>query len=112
VALVEIIFLTMIPLLASAFPFTPSGTGVVELTLFSCLRLVGITSPVAASITVVNRFVDYWLHIGLGLVVFSIRRTLNLHSWLEVPMVSDERSVSPGIPMNTTVITKKREVNP
>jgi uncharacterized protein (TIRG00374 family) len=97
VALVEIIFLTMIPLLASAFPFTPSGTGVVELTLFSCLRVVGVTSPVAASITVVNRFIDYWLHIGLGLMVFSIRRALNLHTWRDVPMEADERSVSPDI---------------
>jgi len=96
--LIEIIFLTMIPLLASAFPFTPSGTGVVELTLFSCLRVVGVTSPVAASITVVNRFIDYWLHIGLGLMVFSIRRALNLHTWREVPMEADERSVSADIP--------------
>jgi uncharacterized protein (TIRG00374 family) len=95
--LTEVIFLTMIPLLASAFPFTPSGTGVVELTLFSCLRVVGVTSPAAASITVVNRFIDYWLHIGLGLMVFSIRRALNLHTWREVPMEADERSVPPDI---------------
>ena len=96
--LVEILFLTMIPLLASAFPFTPSGTGVVELTLFSCLRVVGVTSPVAASITVVNRFIDYWLHIGLGLLVFSIRRVFNLHTWREVPMEANERSATTGIP--------------
>jgi uncharacterized membrane protein YbhN (UPF0104 family) len=34
----EGLFLTMVPILASAFPLTPSGAGVVELTLFSCLR--------------------------------------------------------------------------
>jgi uncharacterized protein (TIRG00374 family) len=105
--LVEILFLTMIPLLASAFPFTPSGTGVVELTLFSCLRVVGVASPVAASITVVNRFIDYWLHIGLGLVVFSIRRALNLHSWREVPMDADDGSISPGRPVMVAEITKE-----
>lgn len=92
---IEVIFLTTIPLLASAFPFTPSGTGVVELTLFSCLRVVGVTSPMAASITVVNRFTDYWLHIGLGLIVFSIRRGLNLRTWRDVPMETDERPASP-----------------
>ncbi len=102
-AVVEILFLTMIPLLASAFPFTPSGTGVVELTLFSCLRVVGVTSPVAASITVVNRFIDYWLHIGLGLVVFSIRRTLNLHTWREVPVETDDRSTLPKFPDESAV---------
>ena len=79
---VEIVFLTMIPLLASAFPFTPSGTGVVELTLFSCLRVVGIASPVAASITVVNRFIDYWLHIGLGLVVIFFSGIVQYMIWI------------------------------
>lgn len=95
---IELVFLTMIPLLASAFPFTPSGTGVVELTLFSCLRVVGVASPVAASITVVNRFIDYWLHIGLGLAVFAIRRMLNLRTWREVPMEATERTGRPAPP--------------
>jgi hypothetical protein len=83
---VQIIFLTMIPLLASAFPFTPSGTGVVELTLFSCLRLIGVSAPLAASLTVVNRFIDYWLHIILGMLTWSIRRVFGLRSWREVPL--------------------------
>jgi uncharacterized protein (TIRG00374 family) len=78
---VQIVFLTMIPLLASAFPFTPSGAGVVEITLFSCLRLVGISSPVAGSLTVVNRFLDYWLHIGLGVLTWSFRRIIGLRTW-------------------------------
>jgi uncharacterized protein (TIRG00374 family) len=94
-SVVELVFLTMIPLLATSFPFTPSGTGVVELTLFSCLRLVGAVSPVAASITVVNRFIDFWLHIGLGLVVFAFRRMLNLRTWREVPMKTDNLSSRP-----------------
>jgi uncharacterized protein (TIRG00374 family) len=82
---VQIVFLTMIPLLASAFPFTPSGAGVVEITLFSCLRLVGISSPVAGSLTVVNRFLDYWLHIGLGVLTWSIRRIIGLRTWRDRP---------------------------
>ena len=82
---VQIVFLTMIPLLASAFPFTPSGAGVVEITLFSCLRLVGISSPVAGALTVVNRFLDYWLHIGLGVLIWSIRRIIGLRTWRDRP---------------------------
>lgn len=82
----QAIFLTMIPLLASAFPFTPSGAGVVEITLFSCLRVVGVTSPIAASLTVVNRFIDYALHIALGVLTWSIRRVIGLRTWRDVPL--------------------------
>jgi uncharacterized protein (TIRG00374 family) len=82
----EVVFLTMVPLLASAFPLTPSGAGVVELTLFSCLRVVGVAAPIAASVTAVNRFIDYWLHIGLGLIVWALRHKIGLRSWREVPL--------------------------
>jgi uncharacterized protein (TIRG00374 family) len=82
----EAVFLTMIPLLASAFPFTPSGAGVVEITLFSCLRVVGISSPVAGSLTVVNRFIDYWLHIALGVLIWAFRRVIGLRTWRDVPL--------------------------
>jgi uncharacterized protein (TIRG00374 family) len=82
----DAIFLTMIPLLASAFPFTPSGAGVVEITLFSCLRVVGISTPIAGSLTVVNRFIDYWLHIGLGVLTWAIRRIIGLRTWRDVPI--------------------------
>ncbi|MHC5061831.1 MAG: lysylphosphatidylglycerol synthase transmembrane domain-containing protein [Planctomycetota bacterium] len=81
------LFITMISLIATTFPLTPSGTGVVELTLFSCARVigVGITSPVAASITVVNRIIDHWLHIGLGLIVWAVRRQIGLRTWRDMP---------------------------
>lgn len=83
---IKILFITMIPLLASAFPLTPAGTGLVDATLFGCLRVVGVASPAAASLTVVNRFIDYWLHIGFGLILFSIRRLFNLRTWREVKL--------------------------
>jgi uncharacterized protein (TIRG00374 family) len=82
----EAVFLTMIPLLASAFPFTPSGAGVVEITLFSCLRVLGVSSPIAGSLTVINRFIDYFLHIGLGVVTWAIRRVIGLRTWRDVPL--------------------------
>jgi hypothetical protein len=58
---------------------------VVEITLFSCLRVVGVSTPIAGSLTVVNRFIDYWLHIGLGVLTWSIRRVIGLHTWHDVP---------------------------
>jgi len=95
----EAVFLTMIPLLASAFPFTPSGAGVVEITLFSCLRVLGISSPVAGSITVVNRFIDYWLHIALGVLTWSIRRIIGLRTWRDVPHAQLNENGSAEIPL-------------
>jgi uncharacterized protein (TIRG00374 family) len=94
----EAIFLTMIPLLASAFPFTPSGAGVVEITLFSCLRVVGVSSPIAGSLTVVNRFIDYFLHIGLGVVTWAIRRLIGLRTWRDVPQKDLQKIDSAEIP--------------
>jgi uncharacterized protein (TIRG00374 family) len=91
----EAVFLTMLPLLASAFPLTPSGAGAVELTLFSCLRVVGVAAPTAVSLTVVNRFIDYWLHIGLGLLTWAIRRSIGLRTWREVPLEDLQAATSP-----------------
>ena len=95
----EAIFLTMIPLLASAFPFTPSGAGVVEITMFSCLRVVGVTSPVAASLTVVNRFIDYALHIALGVLTWAIRRVIGLRTWRDVPLEDLHENDTAEIPV-------------
>ena len=89
----EIIFLTMIPVLASAFPLTPSGAGVVELTLYSCLRVIGVPAPLAVSLTVVNRFIDYWLHIGLGLLAWTARHKIGLRTWREVPIEDPQQTL-------------------
>ncbi len=77
----EAVFLMTIPVIATVFPFTPSGAGAVELTLFGSLRLVGVASPLAVSLTVVNRFLDFWLHIVLGVLVWLFRRALGLRTW-------------------------------
>jgi uncharacterized protein (TIRG00374 family) len=87
----------MIPLLASAFPFTPSGVGVVEATLFGCLVAVGVPESVAISWTFVNRAIDYWLHIGLGVVLWAIRHAIGLRTWREVPL-EETPAVAPSDP--------------
>jgi uncharacterized protein (TIRG00374 family) len=85
----EAAFVMTIPVIATVFPFTPSGAGAVELTLFGCLRLVGIASPLAVSLTVVNRFIDFWLHILLGSLVWVFRRAIGLRTWRDVPDSGD-----------------------
>lgn len=92
--LFEGMFLTMLPIFASAFPLTPSGAGVVELTLFSCLRLLGVPATIAASVTVLNRLIDYWLHIVLGGLIWAFRHQIGLHTW---------RRVSPRAPVAPAV---------
>lgn len=101
---VEAIFLTMIPLLASAFPFTPSGAGVVEITLYSCLRVVGVATPIAGSLTVVNRFIDYWLHIALGLIVWAFRRLIGLRTWRDVPMKDSDKADTSELIAETKIL--------
>jgi len=82
--LMQGMFLTMLPLLASAVPLTPSGVGVVEVTMYSCLRLLDVSTATAASVTVVHRLLDYWLHIGAGAVLWAFRRSIGLRTWVEV----------------------------
>jgi hypothetical protein len=101
--LVEAIFLTMIPLLASAFPFTPSGAGVVEITLYSCLRVVGVSTPIAGSLTVVNRFIDYWLHIALGVIVWAFRRLIGLRTWRDVQLEDSDNPDPAGTETRPTL---------
>jgi uncharacterized protein (TIRG00374 family) len=98
--LAAIIFLTMIPLLASVVPITPSGAGFVEFTLYACLLALpeptGISKAMAASITFLNRIIDYWLHIVLGILIWGIRYRLGLYTWRERTDVGAKAS-RPGL---------------
>jgi uncharacterized membrane protein YbhN (UPF0104 family) len=93
----QAVFLTMIPIIITAFPLTPSGAGAVELTLFGCLRLVGAASPLAASVTVVNRFIDFWLHIILGALTWMFRRLFGLRTWRDHPDIGESPSLNTSI---------------
>jgi len=99
----EAVFLTMIPLLATAFPLTPSGTGMVEFTLFSCLRAIGTSSPIAAALTVANRLIDHWLHIGLGLIVWAMSRAIGLRTWCEIPLEDNVSTASSDVSLGLEV---------
>ena len=82
----ELLVVTMIPLLATAIPLTPSGAGFVEGALYGSLLAVGAGATPATSITVMNRLIDYWLHILLGIVTWTLRDRLGLRTWREVPL--------------------------
>jgi uncharacterized protein (TIRG00374 family) len=82
-SLPELIFVTQIPLLASAFPLTPSGAGAVEITFYGCMKLLAVPASLAASITVLNRVIDYWLHSVLGALVWVFRGPLGIYSLRE-----------------------------
>jgi len=97
-SLPQLVFLTQIPLLASAFPLTPSGAGAVEITLFGCLQLLAVPASMATSITVLNRVIDYWLHIGLGALMWIFRAPLGIHTLRErhSPEIEPDRTGAPG----------------
>jgi uncharacterized protein (TIRG00374 family) len=98
---VEIVFLLQLPLLASTFPLTPSGAGLVEATLYGCLRLLGIAHPTAASVTVLNRLIDFWLHIWLGLIAWLFRHQLGLYAWNARAGLLSREAGPPGPPSAT-----------
>jgi hypothetical protein len=62
--------------------------------------VVGISTPIAGSLTVVNRFIDYWLHIALGVLTWAIRRIIGLRTWRDMPLENlpkeDSTDISAG----------------
>ncbi len=80
------------------------GAGVVEITLYSCLRVVGVASPLAGSLTVINRLVDYWLHIGLGVLVWTLRHVLGLRTWRDIALQDSDGGDSTSISADGDII--------
>jgi hypothetical protein len=48
-------------------------------------------------LTVVNRFIDYWLHIALGVLTWAARRLIGLRTWRDVPLKEDKETDSAEI---------------
>jgi uncharacterized membrane protein YbhN (UPF0104 family) len=81
----EAVFVTTLPAIASGFPLTPGGLGAVDLTLVGSLRILDVVGLVAVSITIVNRFFDYWLHLAMGVLMWVGRRWIGFRTWRDVP---------------------------
>lgn len=67
------IFVALANSLLSAFPFTPSGLGVVEAGVVGLL-MIFVTKDQAVSITVLDRIISYWSIIFVGLGLFLVTR--------------------------------------
>jgi uncharacterized protein (TIRG00374 family) len=81
----EAAFVTTFPAVASSFPLTPGGVGIVDLTLAGCLRVLGVSGVAAVSLTIVNRFFDYWLHLAIGVLIWAVRAWLGFRTWRDAP---------------------------
>jgi hypothetical protein len=51
----------------------------------------------AASLTVMNRIVDHWLHIGVGVIIWGLRHVVGLRTWRESPREDLYGKTSPGL---------------
>lgn len=60
--------------LATAFPITPAGLGVVESTVSGLLVLFGVDKGLAVSITLLDRFISYWSFLIIGGLVYALSR--------------------------------------
>lgn len=58
--------------LATAFPFTPAGLGVVELTVSGLLVFFGVDKGLAVSIAILDRLISYWSFLLIGGLVYVI----------------------------------------
>jgi uncharacterized protein (TIRG00374 family) len=73
-----VLFVTSLATLLTAFPFTPSGLGAVELGMLKLLSLVGIADPAAYPLIIWDRFIAHWSQIILGVVFMIVNKRINL----------------------------------
>lgn len=95
----EAAFVTAMPAIASSFPFTPGGVGVVDLTLLGSLKVLGVAGLLAVSLTLVNRFFDYWIHLAAGVLIWAARGWLGFRTWRDVPTAPSGEVVDSPVPI-------------
>jgi uncharacterized protein (TIRG00374 family) len=66
-------FVALMSSLLTTLPITPAGLGVVEGAMIVVLKLVGVESSMAGSITLLDRVVTYWSLILIGLILYLRR---------------------------------------
>lgn len=75
---ISVLFVTALATLLTAFPFTPSGLGAVELGMLKLLTLVRIGNPTAYPLIIWDRFIAHWSQIILGAVFIIVNKRINL----------------------------------
>ncbi len=71
--LAQVVFSGAAASLMLAVP-TPGGLGAVEGSLVGLLRLVGVATPAAGAVAIVDRFITYWSVLLTGMIVFATAR--------------------------------------
>lgn len=69
-----ILFLALANSLLTVVPFTPGGLGLVEAGMVGLLLLVGVSKETAVATALLDRTISYWSIVGLGFVLFLLRR--------------------------------------
>lgn len=69
-----VVLLALTQALLSVVPFTPGGLGLVEAGLVGLLLFAGIPKELAVATALLDRTISYWSVIGLGFLLFLIRR--------------------------------------
>jgi glycosyltransferase 2 family protein len=81
ISLVSVLFISTCSALLTAFPFTPSGLGAVELGMAGLLTFVGVQSSVAYPTIMVDRLIAHWSQLLLGIVFVLFNKAIRLRGW-------------------------------
>ncbi len=67
------IFVALMSSLLTTLPITPAGLGIVEGAVIVVLTLIGLDTPMAGSIALLDRVIGYWSIVAVGLVLYARR---------------------------------------
>ncbi len=67
------IFVALMSSLLTTLPITPAGLGIVEGAVIVVLTLIGLDTPMAGSIALLDRVIGYWSIVAVGIVLYARR---------------------------------------
>lgn len=67
------IFVALMSSLLTTLPITPAGLGIVEGAVIVVLTLIGLDTPMAGSIALLDRVIGYWSIVAVGLALYARR---------------------------------------
>jgi uncharacterized protein (TIRG00374 family) len=70
-----VLFTALAGSLLSTIPFTPAGLGAVEGASVAILRAFGVAGSLAGAVAVVDRVINYWSNLPVGVVLYLLRRS-------------------------------------
>ncbi len=91
ISLTSVLFVSTVSALLTAFPFTPSGLGAVELGMVGMLAFGGIGSAAAYPLIIWDRVIAHWSQILFGVVLVLFSKAANIKVW----QFDEERTPAP-----------------